>query len=149
MTTHSKMSDIMKNLAMMCFRETHTLPSSEAVHASLLLANIAWNRALGRDTPDYEDLLMVFTRSKPKLWSELKSANTEALIETLRQAKELRYPTDRRVVLVCGMREGNVRVEWCDEKDYPEAAELAKLRIAALAQHYEVPLQHSKKANKK
>ena len=42
----------------------------------------------------------------------------------VRQAKEKRYPDDRRVVIVCGMRGENVRVEWCEEKDYPEAIEL-------------------------
>lgn len=149
MTTHSKMSDIMKDLAMMCFRETRNVPSSEAVHTALLLANVAWNRALGRDVPDYEDLLMVFTRSEPKLWSEFRSGNTEALIETMRQAKQQLYPQDRRVVLICGMRESNVRVEWCDEKDYPDAAELANKRIAALSEYYAVPLQHSKTVKKR
>lgn len=149
MTTNSKMSEIMKDLAMMCFRDTRTVPSSEAVHAALFLASIAWNRTLGIDVPDYEEPLMVFTRSKPELWSELRSGNTEALIETMRQAKEQLYPMDRRVVLICGMREGNVRVEWCYEKDYPEAAELANKRLAALSEHYAVPLQQSKKTKKR
>jgi hypothetical protein len=143
------MSEIMKDLAMMCFRDTRTVPSSEAVHTALLLANVAWNGSLGRDVPDYEELLMVFTRSKPELWSELRPGATTALIETMRKAKEQLYPMDRRVVLICGMREGNVRVEWCYEKDYPEAAELANKRLAALAEHYDVPLQHSKKTKKK
>ena len=134
---------------MRCFRDTRNVPSSEAVHTALLLANVAWNRALGRDVPDYEELLMVFTRSKPELWSELRSGNTGALIEIMRKAKEQLYPMDRRVVLICGMRESNVRVEWCDEKDYPDAAELAKKRLAVLAEHYELPLQHSKKNKKK
>ncbi|MDD2882638.1 MAG: hypothetical protein PHQ58_19630 [Rhodoferax sp.] len=149
MAIDSKMSEIMKNLAMLCFRDTKTVPSSEAVHASLLLANVAWNRALGREVPDYEDLLMVFTRSKPELWSELRSGKTEALIESMCMAKEQLYPMDRRVVLICGMRESNIRVEWCDEKDYPEASALAKMRIAALSEQYAVPLQHSKNNKKK
>ena len=134
---------------MTCFRETKTVPSSEAVHAALLLANVAWNRALGLDVPDYDDLLMVFTRSNPEFWSELQSGNTEALIETMRQAKEKLYPMDRRVVLICGLRESNIRVEWCYEKDYPEAAELAKRRIAALSEQYAVPLQQSKARKRK
>ncbi|MBK9439898.1 MAG: hypothetical protein IPN53_00750 [Comamonadaceae bacterium] len=139
----------MKDLAMLCFRETRTVPSSEAVHAALLLANVAWNRALGRDVPDCEELLMVYTRSEPKLWSEQRSGNTETLIQTMIQAKEKLYPTDRRVILICGMREGHVRVEWCDEKDYPQAEELAKMRIAALAQQYGGILQRGKKVKKK
>ena len=143
------MSGIMNELATMCFRNTRTVPSSEALHASLLLANIAWNKALGRDVPNCEELLMEFTRSNPKLWSELRSGNTEALIETMMKAKEQLYPKDRRVVLMCGMREGNVRVEWCDEKDYPHAEELATQRLAALAEHYGVPLKCVKTKNKK
>ena len=149
METCSKMSGIMNELATMCFRNTRTVPSSEALHASLLLANIAWNKALGRDVPNCEELLMEFTRSNPKLWSELRSGNTEALIETMMKAKEQLYPKDRRVVLMCGMREGNVRVEWCDEKDYPEASKLASQRMAALYAHSNVPLKRSKKTKKR
>jgi len=149
METCSKMSGIMKELAMMCFRDTRALPSSEAVHTALLLANVAWNRALGQDIPDYENVLMEFTRSNPKLWSELRPGNTESLIEMMSQAKEERYPNDRRVVVICGMREGNVRVEWCDEKDYPEASKLASQRMAALYAHSNVPLKRSKKTKKK
>jgi hypothetical protein len=47
----------------------------------------------------------------------------------IRQAKERLYPDDRRVVIVCGMRGENVHVEWCEEKDYPEAIELAQKRL--------------------
>ena len=57
----------------------------------------------------------------------------------MRKANEQLYPMYRRVVLICGMREINVRIEWCDKKDYPDAAELASKRLAALAEHYEVP----------
>jgi len=77
----------------------------------------------------YDELLKVFLRSKASLWSELRSRDAETLIETMRQTKERRYPADRRVVVVCGMREGNVHVEWCEEKDYPRAAELAKQHL--------------------
>jgi len=129
MTVHPKMSDIMKELALVSFRDPQTVPSSEAAHVALLLAHVAWNRALGNDIRDYRKLLKVFLRSNPNLWSELCSCDTETLIETMRKAKEKSYPVDRRVVVVCGMREGNVRVEWCEEKDYPEASKLAKKRL--------------------
>jgi hypothetical protein len=147
--TSSKMSEIMMELAMTCFRESRAAHSSEAIHTALLLANVAWNRSLGRDVPDFEDLLMVFTRSRPELWSELLSGNTEALIETMVQTKKEHFAEDRRVILICGLRESNIRVEWCDEKDYPDAAELANMRIAALAEHFEVPLQQSKPSKTK
>ena len=149
MTANIKMSDIIKDLAMMCFRDTQAVPSPEAAHTALLLANAAWNRALGRDVPDFEELLMVFTRSKPKLWSELRPGTPEALIETMRQAKEKLYPLDRRVILICGIRESNVRVEWCDEKDYPEAAKLAENRLAEMAKLYKVPVQRAKPTKKR
>jgi len=29
------------------------------------------------------------------------------------------------------MREGNIRVEWCEEKDFPEAVKLAAKRLAS------------------
>ena len=129
MTVYPKMSDIMKALALLSFRDPQRVPSSEAAHVGLLLAHVAWNRELGHDIQDYRNLLKVFLRSNPNLWSELCSRDTETLIEMMRKVKEKSYPADRRVVVVCGMREGNVRVEWCEEKDYPEASELAKKRL--------------------
>jgi hypothetical protein len=125
-TTHSKMSEIMKELALMCFRDAEAVPSPEAAHAALLFAQVAWNRTLGQDMQSYKEVLKVFLRSNPNLWSELRSRNAETLIEMLRQAKEQRFSADRRVVVVCGMREENVHVEWCEERDYPRASELAK-----------------------
>jgi hypothetical protein len=120
------MSEIMKELALLGFRDPQAVPSSEAAHAALLFAHVAWNRALGHDVAPYEKPLAVFLRSNPNLWSELRSRDAEGLIETMQRAKEQRYSADRRVVVVCGMRDGNVHVEWCEEKDYPRASELAK-----------------------
>lgn len=117
-----KLSAIMKELAILCFKNPNKLPSSEAAHASLLFAQVAWNRSLKHDLYDYRKLLKVFLRSNPKLWSELKSKKSEILIKKLQKIKETRYPEDTRVILVCGMREGNVHVEWCGEKDFPEAS---------------------------
>ena len=121
-----KLSGIMKELALMSFHNPHAVPSSEAAHAALLFAQVAWNRALGYDMEAYQELLKVFLRSNANLWSELRSRDAEALIETMRQAKEQRYSADRRVIVVCGMREESVHVEWCEEKNYPQASELAK-----------------------
>jgi hypothetical protein len=42
-----------------------------------------------------------------------------------------RYPEDIRVIVVCGMRDDNVHVEWCNEKDYPQVSELAQERLDA------------------
>ena len=120
------MSEIMKHLALLSFRSPEGVPSSEATHAALLFAQVAWNRSLGREMPPYEELLGVFLRSNPNLWSELQSRDAETLIETMQRAKQQRYSADRRVVVVCGMRDGNVHVEWCEEKDYPRASQMAK-----------------------
>ena len=125
-TIHSKMSEIMKELALMCLRDPEAVPSPEAAHAALLFAQVAWNRTLGKDMQSYREVLKVFLRSNPKLWSELRSSNSETLIELLRQAREHRFSADRRVVVVCGMRGENVHVEWCEERDYPRTSELAK-----------------------
>jgi len=126
MIGHPKMSDIIKELAFLSLRNPHAIPSSEAAHAALLFAQVAWNRELGHDTPDYRELLNVFLRSNPNLWSELRSRDTEEMIEIMRKAKKQRYPMDRRVIVVSGMREQNVHVEWCKEEDYFQALELAK-----------------------
>jgi hypothetical protein len=129
MITLRKMSEIMKEIALLSFKNPQVPPSSEAAHASLLFAQVAWNRALGHDMQDYKALLKVFLRSNPNLWSELRSHDAEELIEIMREAREHRYSSDLRVVLVCGMREGNVHVEWCEEKDYPQASVSAEKRL--------------------
>jgi hypothetical protein len=129
MSIPQKLSTIIWELARMGFRDPQAVPSSEAAHAVLLFAHVAWNRTLGHDLSAFEELLEVYVRSNPKLWSELCSRNAEALIKMMRQAKEQRYAADRRVVVVCGIREQNVHIEWCDEQDYPLAAELAAKRL--------------------
>jgi len=129
MTALPKLSAIMLELAQSAFASPKATPSSEAAHAALLFAEVAWNRTLGHDGAGYQELLKVFVRSNPNLWSELRSRDPEALIEPMREAKESRYPLDVRVIVASGVRDGNVRVEWCEEKDYPQAVELAKKRL--------------------
>jgi len=79
--------------------------------------------------PDYREFLNVLLRSNLNLWSELRSRDTEEMIEIMRKARKQRYPMDQRVIVVCGMREQNVRVEWCKEEDYLQASELAKKNL--------------------
>jgi len=131
MTALPKMSAVMLELAQSAFISPKTPPTSEAAHAALLFAQIAWNLTLGHQTEGYQELLNVFFRSNPKFWTELRSNDPETLIETIREIKERRYAADVRVIVVCGIREGNVRVEWCDEQDYLEAARHAKKRLDA------------------
>ena len=77
MATLSKMSAIMKEIALVSFKNPKVFPSSEAAHASLLFAQVAWNRTLGHDMQDYKELLKVFLRLNPNLWSELRSRDAE------------------------------------------------------------------------
>lgn len=129
MTALYKLSAIMKELAMLCFKNPNKPPSSEAAHASLLFAQVAWNRSLKHDLSDYRKLLNVFLRSNPRLWSELKSTKPEKLINELKKFKKAKFPKDTRVILVCGIREGNVHVEWCEDEDFPEASINARNRL--------------------
>ena len=124
-----KLSAIILELAQTAFVKPKAVPSSEAAHAALLFAQVAWNRALGHETEGYQDLLKVFVHSNPKLWSELSSRDPETLIKTMSQIKARRYSEDIRVIIVSGMRDGNVHVEWCADKDYARASELAKKRL--------------------
>ena len=49
----------------------------------------------------------------PKCLRELKSTDCEALIQDLVKIKSTRYPTDDRIIRVCGITaENNVHVEW-------------------------------------
>ncbi len=116
-----KMSDIMKELAISCFKNPDKPPSSEAAHAALLLAQVAWNRSLKQKMSEYKKMLKVFLRSNPKLWTELKSNQPEKLIHRLQKAKKERYPEDARLILVCGIRAGNVHVEWCEQERFSDA----------------------------
>jgi hypothetical protein len=80
--------------------------SSEAAHASLLFAYAAWDRATRPRTrgPDYHPLLRQFDSSNPNLWSELKSADAEALMVELIAYKQAHYPNDRRQIVVRNAR---------------------------------------------
>ena len=89
------------------------IPSSEAAHTALLLAHVAWNREIrGAEPFPYEKMLEVFEKSKPDLWKEIRSADCECIIDEFRLYKQQHYPEDMRTVLVCGMRKGNVHIEW-------------------------------------
>ena len=59
------------------------------------------------------------------LWNELAENDVELMIERLMALKQARYPQDDGVIKVCGMRRGNVHVEWYDGKDMRDADRLA------------------------
>jgi len=107
-----KLSSIIKKIAMNMLKKPKRPPSSEAAHAALLLAHLGWNRALGYPEFEYVSLLESFEAERPSFWQELKSNDPEYLISVAEKEKLHFGPHDRRVIVVCGMREGNVRVEW-------------------------------------
>jgi len=125
-TSRPKMSEALKRLAQMNLRNPNTVPSSEAAHAALLFAHVGWNAALGHDVDGYQKILRRFIDSRPQLWFELQSSDPQVLIDAARQAKLRLYPGDRRIVLVCGIPNDRVHVEWCEEQDYPEAVQALK-----------------------
>ena len=113
-----KMSDIFKEMAMTVLKNPNSIPSSEAAHAALLLSHVAWNRSIGEgfNHKDCEQLLRQFEKAQPNFWKELKSRNWESLVDDLISFKEQYYHDDKRIVVVCGMRDHKIRVEWADPK---------------------------------
>lgn len=111
-----KLSAIIQEMAMTLLRRPDSPPSSEAAHAALLFAHVAWNKALGdEDARDnYRLVLSELEDHNPALWNEFKSTDHREIIESLSSFKERRYANDRRVIKVCGMRMHNVHVEWVD-----------------------------------
>lgn len=77
-------------------RRPEAVPSSEAAHAALLFAHIAWNRCADTERPDYRPILSEFEESNPHLWDELKSADPEELIAELAAYRERRPPSGAR-----------------------------------------------------
>ena len=78
-------------MACTVLRQPEAQPSSEAAHAALLLAHVAWNRAAGFGTPDYRPILREFETSNPSLWNELTSSDAEVLIAALARYKQVHH----------------------------------------------------------
>jgi hypothetical protein len=109
-----KMSEIMKEMAEALLRNPGGVPSSEAAHVALFFANVAWNESVGLDhaREGYRNVWRAIEAENPALWDELKSRDTDALIDELVRYKQAHYPDDRRRVLTRGIPDGKVRVEW-------------------------------------
>ena len=80
------LSAIIKEMAVAALRQPKAAPSSEAAHAALLFAHVAWNQAgpVGAPGADYRPMLRDFEASNPRLWNELKSSDAEAQGDTMR-----------------------------------------------------------------
>lgn len=109
-----KMSEMIKEMAEQLLRAPEGSISSEAMHISLMFAHIAWNETVGLVSvregyrPAWEEI----EAHNPEMWSEFKSNDVEAMIDQLVRYKQQHYPNDQRRILVCGIPNGNVRVEW-------------------------------------
>ncbi|MBF0585283.1 MAG: H-NS histone family protein [Magnetococcales bacterium] len=118
-----KMSEILREMALTLFKKPDAAHFSEAMHASLLLSHVAWNRAVGENFSDkqYEDVLKVFEKSRPSMWKEFLIQDSRQMIDRLIDYKKTNYSSDTRIVVVCGMREGGIiHVEWVRASDKPE-----------------------------
>jgi hypothetical protein len=109
-----KMSEIMKEMSELLLRDPRKVPSSEAAHVALFFANLAWNETVGLDHPreGYRSAWETIEAENPELWSELKSNDIDAMIDELVQYKKAHYPDDRRRILMCGIPDGKIHVEW-------------------------------------
>jgi len=108
------MSDIMKEMSETLFRNPYSVPSSEAAHVALLLANVAWNESLGMDhaREGYRNVCEKIEAENPALWNEFETSDIDAMIDELIRYKNTHYPNDRRRILTCGILDGKMRVEW-------------------------------------
>ena len=112
-----KMSQLILALAQRALAKPTEESSREAVADALLLAHVAWNRAVdplgGDQVGYYRKVLGALEAENPKCLRELKVMDCEALIQDLVKIKSARYPTDDRIIRVCGITaENNVHVEW-------------------------------------
>ena len=112
-----KMSKLILALAEQVLVQPTEKSSREAVAAALLLAHVAWNRAVdplgGDQVGYYRKVLRALEAENPKCLRELKATDCEALIQDLVKLKATCYPTDDRIIRVCGITpENNVHVEW-------------------------------------
>ncbi len=46
------------------------------------------------------------------MWSEFKSNDIDGMIDELIEYKQQHFPKDQRRILICGIPDGKIRVEW-------------------------------------
>lgn len=109
-----KMSEILKEMSERLLRYPAQVPSSEAAHVALFFATAAWNESVGlRGARDgYRQVWETIEADNPALWNELKSGNVNQLVDELIRYKRNHYADDRRRILLCGIVDGKIRVEW-------------------------------------
>jgi hypothetical protein len=110
----SSMSAILKEMSQRLLKDPDVVPSREAATIALMFANFAWNETVGLGAPrdGYRPAWAKVEADNPKLWSELKTNDVNALIDELVQYKNENHGADQRRILLCGIIENRVRVEW-------------------------------------
>lgn len=114
-TQPRKMSDIMKEMAERLLQNPNAVPSSEAFHAALFFANLAWNECVGLDAERErtKNVWQMLEAENPNLWDELKSKDIDAMVDELVEYKRAHFPDDRRRIIACGGTDhSTIRVEW-------------------------------------
>ncbi len=108
------LSEIMKEMSETLLRNPGGVPSSEAAHVGLFLANVAWNESVGMDhaREGYRNVWETIEAGNPELWNEFKSNDIDAMIDEFIRYKKAHHPDHRRRILTCGIPDGKVRVEW-------------------------------------
>ena len=112
-----KMSEIVKEMLEQLLRDPEGVPSSEALHVALFLANIAWNECVGvgGEREGNRSVWETVAARKPDLWDELKSNDASAMVDELVEYKKAHFPDDRRRIVTCGgTTRGTIRVEWIE-----------------------------------
>jgi hypothetical protein len=109
-----KMSEILKELSERLLRRPAQVPSSEAAHVALFFATAAWNESVGLAAAreGYRQVWETIEADNPAVWNELKSGEVDQLIDELVHYKRCHYADDRRRILLCGIVDGKIRVEW-------------------------------------
>ena len=112
-----KLSKLILDLAEEALAQPGEKSSRESVAAALLLAHVAWNRTVdplgGDQIGYYRNVLRALEAENPHCLRELKSTDCDVLIQNLAKLKATRYPSDDRIIRVCGLTaENSVRVEW-------------------------------------
>jgi hypothetical protein len=112
-----KMSEVLEEMSKLLLRHPRKVPSSGAAHVAVFFANAAWNDSVGLagSRENYRHIWEAVEIENPELWNEFKSNNINAMIDELVEYKEAHYPNDRRRILICGIHESSVRVEWIPE----------------------------------
>jgi hypothetical protein len=111
------MSEIIKEMSQLVLRHRRKVPSSEATHVAVFFANAVWNESVGLagSRENYCHVWETVEAENPELWIEFKSNDINAMIDELVKYKKAHHPNDRRRILVCGIHQSSVRVEWIPE----------------------------------